>query len=494
MNKIILLLPILIQFCSDTAKINYAISIFPEKLEPNYNLYYDGSQIASQIYERLVVLDNDLKSIKPHLAKRWVISDDKKEYTFYLRKNVYFHDGTKLSAYSVKKSYEWFRQQDDKSEIYRRIESFQIIDSTAFQFKLNEPYSIFLYTLAAPQCFEIMSERSIEKYDSTIYYQLVGSGPYYVHDYKRNEFILLKKFDEYWNENAKIEEINFIYYEAESDIVRDFENNRIDIKYLISSYSIDRLLWKGNIKYKTGLPIDIFFIGFNNQTYPFNNKKVRKALLKAINVPKIVYNTNRGNAIVAKGPLSPTFFKYKEKEQDKYNPEEAKKILKENGINNITLNFDYLNTFKGRSTPAELIRNELRQLNINLNIDYYNSWAELDRAVLSDSAQMFYTGGRSDIIGDAYNLLYGFFYSTSELNFLRYKNPLVDRWLDEAILEHDKSKRDIIYEKTVNQILEDTPAVFLQHVVPNFAYNSKRIKNLDISPYGIVRFDKLELQ
>ena len=62
------------------------------------------------------------------------------------------------------------------------------------------------------------------------------------------------------------------------------------------------------------------------------------------------------------------------------------------------------------------------------------------------------------------------------------------------LLEHDKSKRDIIYEKTVNQILEDTPAVFLQHVVPNFAYNSKRIKNLDISPYGIVRFDKLELQ
>ena len=96
-------------------------------------------------------------------------------------------------------------------------------------------------------------------------------------------------------------------------------------------------------------------------------------------------------------------------------------------------------------------------------------------------------------MGDPENFLYSLFYSTSESNYFHYRNPEVDHWLDEAAKEPIREERNKLYQKIVNTILDDTPAVFLYHTRPHFAYNKEKIKYLPVNPYGIIQFNRIIL-
>jgi ABC-type transport system substrate-binding protein len=484
---------LLFNYCSKSSKVSYGIEIFPTNLDPSFGLSFDESQISSQIYENLISLDNDCATLNPRLAVSWNVSKDKCTYTFVLRNNVFFHDGTKLSSYSIQSTYEWLCNKQNRSEIFDKIKNINIIDSLSFEFVLYEPFSIFLYVLASPESFQVMSEHAIAKYDTLIGRHPVGTGPFYLNKWVDGEKIILNKFKKYWGEHGNLNEIVFKYYKNIFQGEDYLEKNTIDILYSATSYSIDRLKWTGFIDYHIFVPDDIQFIGFNNEAYPFNDKYFRKAILKAINIPRFVHSSTRGKAIVAKGPLPPNYYDYNDTVQDSYNIDEAKSILNELGFASLDITFDFPKIAFKRITKIEFLKHELNKVGIHLKVRAHDTWEELDKAIASDSAQMFYNGGRSDIIGDPFNFLWGFFYSKSEFNTLKYKESKIDQWIDEAIQENNPQKRQSLYRKIVSKILDDTPAIFLFHIIPSLAYNTKKIRILITNPYGTVQFNKIEL-
>jgi peptide/nickel transport system substrate-binding protein len=146
-----------------------------------------------------------------------------------------------------------------------------------------------------------------------------------------------------------------------------------------------------------------------------------------------------------------------------------------------------------RQTIIEMIRSELGKMGISLDVKLFNNWEEHDRAIKSDSAQMFIDSYGSDVLGDAHDFLYSLFHSKSAINSLHYARDNVDQWLDAACREADEQVRQEIYEKVVQQVLQDVPAVFLFHVKPHFAYNRRKIKKMVVNPYQIIQFHRLEL-
>ncbi|MEJ2054750.1 MAG: ABC transporter substrate-binding protein, partial [Calditrichaceae bacterium] len=234
--------------------------------------------------------------------------------------------------------------------------------------------------------------------------------------------------------------------------------------------------------------------GFNTNSFPFKDKRIRKAILRAVNIPRFVHSSNRGKAIVAKGPLPPNFFDYKNIQQAQYNPDSAKKILKDLNFKPITVNFDFPQVALTQSNSIEFLKYQLGKIGIKLNIKSYNNWSDFNTAIKHESAQIFLNAVKSDILGDGLHFLYGLFYSTSEANTMHYNNPKVDHWIDEAFLEHDSDKRRILYQKIIGEILNDTPAVFLFHSVPNLAYHKSKINKLITNPYGRIQFNKIELR
>jgi peptide/nickel transport system substrate-binding protein len=471
-----------------------AIEHFPRGLDPAQHFGVDETQIYSQIYETLLSIDEDYQTVTPNLAERWETSTDNQIYTFYLRPNVLFHDGSVLTSQAIKRSIEWQVENNSSSPLFNVIDTVCIVDKLTISFKLKYPCSSFLYTLASPISIVIISPKALQQFGSDIAFHPVGTGPFYLTKWKDKDEIQLTAFEDYRQGKKGIDQIIFRYYADRFQREESIHKDNVDILFMVSGFSIDRLKWLGTIDYFVQPPVSLFFIGFNNNTAPFKDIRVRKAVLKAINLPELVLNVNRGNAVVAKGPLPDIFFDYKNIRQEEYNIQEAKRLLKEAGYGGgMQLNFYFPKAGFLRQTIVELIKTNLAKIGITLNVKISDSWDAHNTNIKSDSSQIFIYGGKSEIIGDAQNFLYSLYYSESEYNYLQYKNIHVDKWLNEARIESDRQKRDKLYKQIVKAILNDTPAVFLYHVKPHFAFNREKIKSIAVNPYGIIQFNRIIL-
>jgi peptide/nickel transport system substrate-binding protein len=491
-------LSIILIFCycdnSTNTLLTYGIQYSPTGLDPAKDFGVDAINIYSQIYETLVILDPDDKQITPHLAKDWSVSNDYKSYEFHLRENVKFHDGSKLNAETVTRSYLRQITMNQKSPLFSQIESINPKDSLTLEILLKSPNPIFLFNLTSPISLLAISNNLLNTSDSIIANHPVGTGPYKFENWDNNKSIRLSQFTDYWGNKGQPAEVNFKFFENNSDREESILKNKVDILYSISGFALDRLKWLGKIEYKVISPYSTIFIGFNLNDTILKNKEIREAILKCINLPELVLNILRGNSLIAKGPLPPSLFHYNNISQENYNPEEANQLLKDLGIKGkLKLKLFYPKEAFVRQTIFEFIKANLAKVGITLEIIPFDTWEEHNLACQSDSAQLFIGAWGSDVLGDPENFLYSLFYSTSEFNYFHYHNVKVDRWLEEAAQEPMREKRDILYQKIVKTILDDTPAVFLYHVKPHFAYNKEKIKYLPVNPYGIIQFNQIIL-
>lgn len=471
-----------------------SLDAFPHGLDPARNFDPEEVHIYSNIYESLLKLDSDYHTIQSNLAESWEISEDKKLYRFHLRPGIRFHDGSPLTSGAVIYSFQRQVNLNPSSPLFNMIESFRMVDDLTFEILLKYPYAQFLYTLASVVGLKVVSKNALEKYVDNISFHPVGTGPLQLAEWEINNHISLIPFDEHRAYNRNLEKVIFRYFDDYFDQEEEFKSGKIDIQCSVIGYSIDRLKWLGLADYKFNKPISTVFIGFNNRSDILVNRKLRKALLFALNIPYLVYNILRGNSVVARGPLPPIFFDYQGICQEGYNFEKSIDMLREAGYSEgLSLDFFYLNRFRARETIFLMIKNELEKVHIHLNLIPFYSREELNNACRSDSAQIFWKVWESDVLGDPENFLYSLFYSKSEYNFLNYKQPLVDQWLEAARREFDTEKRQAIYRNIIKQILEDTPAIFLYHVIPLYAYNRHKIKYLPVDPYGIIQYHQIVL-
>lgn len=483
--------------CSDirhSTSLTFGIDEFPSELDPVKSPGIYDIQILAQIYETLVRLDADYHTLVPHLAESWAVSADYQSYTFRLRDSVYFHDGSVLRADDVHYSFLRRINENKSSFLAKIVNSVEILDSMTVKVNLSYPNYQFLFALASPfNLFIVSGNLAQQKYNeqSSI---AIGTGPYQLTEWKDDDLIILSSFPDYWQGESALK---YIFFSAFQDVyLREqlLEKEQVDILYLVTGYMIDRLKWKGAIDYCVKQPVSITFLGFNNTTKPFNDIRVRRAVLKALNLPKIVVNLLRGNALTAQGPLPPCFLKNENLHQEAYNVEEAKTLLKQAGYEDgLKVKFYFPMIGFTRQTIIEMIRSELGKVGISLDVKLFDSWEDHDQAIKSDSAQMFIDSYGSDVLGDAQQFLYSLFHSKSSTNSLHYAHDNVDEWLDEACREEDAQVRQGIYAKVVQQVLQDVPAVFLFHVIPHFAYNRRKIKKMVVNPYQIIQFHNIEL-
>jgi peptide/nickel transport system substrate-binding protein len=479
-------------FYKDEIEVSQGIYLFPTGLDPVINRELFEYQIFSQIYEPLLSLDNDYKTILPCLAESWSISEDNLIYEFQLKSNVFFHNGNFLTAEDVKASF--FRQMkiQHRSPILGIIESIDILDSLSFQIKLKHPYAPFLYTLASPSGVMIISKEALEKYGENIGKNPVGTGPFMLDQWKQDRFIKLRSFSKY-REKSDIEVVKFILPDDTQQSENMFKNGELDIHYTVASHWLDRLKWLGMVRYVVQEPLSTVFIGFNMNNIPVKNRSIREAILYALNTERTVYITNRGNAISAKGPLPPIYSGFDDLVQTKYNPEMSRSLLKREGYKNgLSLNLYAFEPTFSRQTRIEIIKSQLSKVGITINKKLFYKWEGFTTAIDSNECHLFLEGYSSEFIGDPGNFLYTLFHSSSPYNRFNFSDKKVDQLLENAFQEESQEKRHEMYRLIVTQVLEAIPAVFESHIKSHFAYNSKKIKSLLVNPYEFIYFHRLE--
>lgn len=280
----------------DRRCLRYAISADIPVLDPHMSDLPEAGMVFRQIYDTLVYRDNDSDQLLPGLATDWQVSQDGLTYTFQLRQDVAFHDGSAFTAAAVAQNIERIFHPESSPSLARELlgslQQVDILDDHTVRLRLSEPRAALLDGFAQP-FLGMASPTALERYDGFRYqYNQSGTGPFILEDYLPGERIVLRRFQEYIVEPAIYElltgeEIDRI----EISIIRDSDANLLSLLG-ISQDVIDDVspaaaqVLAGNSRVTllpTEIPGQTAQFVFNTNRRHLNNRDVRLALLLATN-------------------------------------------------------------------------------------------------------------------------------------------------------------------------------------------------------------------
>ncbi|GIW22102.1 MAG: hypothetical protein KatS3mg068_1109 [Candidatus Sericytochromatia bacterium] len=314
--------------------------------------------------------------------------------------------------------------------------------------------------------------------------------------------ILLKAFENYWGGKPKLEKLIFKPIPDNSVRLLELENNSIDGMDGINPDDLERIEKNKNLYVIKQPGMNVGYLAFNTEKYPFNNRNFRLAINYAVNKEALVKAFFAKGKIgeVAKNPIPPTIWGYNyDIKPYEYNPEKAKKLLK-----NINLN----KTIKFWAMPvsrpympnpqkiAESIQEDLRKIGIKTEIISYDWGTYLDK-VSKGEHDMCLLGWIGDN-GDPDNFLYTLLSSKntkkgSASNYSFYKNPEMDKYLELAKYELNKNIRINAYKKAQEIFHKDVPWLVLFHSKQLIAFN-KKVKGYKLHPTGAKIFRNTYIQ
>jgi peptide/nickel transport system substrate-binding protein len=237
---------------------------------------------------------------------------------------------------------------------------------------------------------------------------------------------------------------------------------------------------------KTGLTV--WYVGFNVDTKPFTDKRVRQALNHAVNKEAIVRDILKGTGIPAVGPLLPGTWGFEpEVHRYAYDPAAARRLLTEAGYpGGFEIDFWVPDSGSGMQAPVEIstvIQANLAAVGVKASVKTFE-WGAYLAKVRADAPAMFALSWflKSE---DPDLSMYPLFYSKNSPlpNRSNYNNPEVDQLLVQARQVSDRAKRAELYRRAQRLIVEDAPWIFVDHEVQVVATRSA-VKGFKLHPSG----------
>ncbi|WP_168582036.1 ABC transporter substrate-binding protein [Gephyromycinifex aptenodytis] len=505
----------------------------PKVFDPFYATDGETFRVSRQMMQGLVGFKDGTADPEPGLATEWTPSEDGLTWTFKLREDVKFHDGTDFNADAVCKNFErmynqtgagataavsqyWFDNfggfKDGKEpSLYKFC---TVKDPTTVELGLTRVTSKFPALLGLPS-FSMQSPTAMEKYNANTVtaqgegfvfpeYAMehpVGTGPMQFGSYDQaNKTITLKKFDDYWGEKAKIDKLVFKIIPDES--ARRQELQAGSIQGYDFPNPVDWQALKGaGAEVKVRPAFNILYLGMNSTTMPeLKDLKVRQALMHAINREQIVKTQLPEGATAASQFVPDTVAGYnKDLKVPAYDPAKAKQMLTEAGAAGMTVNFWYPSEVTRPYMPApqkiyEAIRTDLEAVGLKVKptVKPWNG-GYLDQ-VDAGQAGLFLLGWTGDY-NTADNFI-GTFFGDTENRFKTsnypWGQPLKDA-LQDADSTVDEGERTGKYEKLNEQIMtEYLPAIPISHSPPAIVL-AKGVSGVTPSPLTDETFDQVEL-
>jgi peptide/nickel transport system substrate-binding protein len=177
----------------------YGLDQSPETIDPEVTTYAVTNKININTVDPLIWQAPDLSYV-PGVAEAWEVSEDAKAYTFHLRKDVKFHDGTPVNADAVKFSWDRIMDPETKSKTaIGQMGSFAqavIVDEFTVRAEFSAPYAPFLDSVSQSYCSPI-SPTAVAKYGADFAHNLVGTGPFMLKEWVENDHVTLVKNPDY---------------------------------------------------------------------------------------------------------------------------------------------------------------------------------------------------------------------------------------------------------------------------------------------------------
>ncbi|MFF3100145.1 nickel ABC transporter substrate-binding protein [Viridibacillus arvi] len=353
---------------------------------------YFPNEFFSQamVYESLVYYGKG-GEIQPWLAESWDISKDGKEYVFHLRKDVEFSDGSKFNAAIVKKNFDTIldnRKQHEWVELINQIKNTEAVDKYTFKLTLHKSYYPTLQELTYIRPLRFVGEAAFPDSQDTFKDGLksqIGTGPWVLSEYKKNEFAVFTRNEKYWGTKPKVDKVVVkVITDGESRVLA-FEKNELDFIFgngVISQDSFQFLKDSGKYETKLSEPTATRTLLFNTNKEATKDHKVRLALNYAFNKQAVIDNIFYGMEKKA-DTLFPPVLEYTKIDINPYDYDVAKaeqlldeagwkkvegKPFREKDGKELQLEFLFNSTDNIQKSIAEFVQGDYRKLGIDIKL------------------------------------------------------------------------------------------------------------------------------
>ena len=474
--------------------------VIVDSLDPGVTTSSGTEIIDGHVFDTLVI-QKPLGTFYPGLATEWSVNDDATEYTFTLRDDVTFHDGTPFNADAVKFTFDRIVDPDLNSQMAfsflggTNYSETEVVDDYTVVVRFNQPNAAFMDSVTHPQLGPVSPTAVMELGSNFGITGLVGTGPFMFESYTpESEVVLVRNPDYAWgNEDVygrtgppDLERITWKLIQENSTRVASLESGEVDFIDAVPPLDIARLQDDPNVEVLIAdQPGHGWSLMFNAENPPTDELAVRKAVAMAVDKEAMVDVVFNGYGSVACSALTKVMFGYDPDTCDylPYNPEEAGNILEEAGwvMNEETgirerdgeplvLHHYYRAGAEPGDSIAPFVREDLAAIGIDFVLHGETRQGYFDAV----RAGQHNTQNWWDTQTDPDGVMRTLFHSSNAdggTNRNRYRNEEMDMMIDAAVGVADPEARAAAYAEIQRKVGDEVIMMFFQDPVVVFAHD-----------------------
>lgn len=490
--------------------LNVNVGPDPDTIDPALNSSVDGATMIIHAFEGLMTLDKNGVPV-PGQAEKYEVSDDGKVYTFHLRDNLKWSDDKPLTASDF--VYSWNRAISpetaaDYEYMFEVIDGYnegtlnvQAPDDKTLVVTLYNAVPYFLELTAFPTFSPVRKDLVEEHGDSWAVdaKTYIGNGPYKVTEWVPGSHITMTKNKNYWDyKNLGMENIKFVLMEDDTARLNAFQKKEILFTDDMPNDEIDA--WKDKPEFHLEGQLGTYYVSFNVQKAPLDNKLVREALTLAIDREFIVKEISKKGEVPAGAFVSlglsdadPTK-EFREVGGDYYDPydyegnlEKAKELLAQAGYPNGEgiPQLEYLyNENTAHKAIGEALQDMWKKIGVNVSL-VSQEWGTFLNTRKNGEYQIARNGWLSDY-NDPISML-DMWITGSGNNDAQWSNPEYDALISKIKTSTDTAERFKMMHEAEDLIFEDSMLCPIYYYVDLYLIDES-IEGFWSSPLGYKYF------
>lgn len=510
--------------------INIGMSEDMVTVDPHGSNDSASAQIRRNIYESLIFQDENLE-LTPGLATEWEATEDT-VWNFKLREGTTFHSGQAFTAEDVKATIDRVNDPAVASQVaflYEMIEEVEVVGDyevnlhTAYAFAplpahlshnaggimskdlIDRDYQAALdeagsdvtleeyYELreAGGDEFQAVADEISEYIGSVTGDETDGTNHLQLADRSPGDSVTLEKFEDFQNGEREFDEVIFRVIPETQARLAELETGGIDIAAEVDTASAERIQSADATELIESDSVRMNYLGFNMDKEPFDDPLVRQAIAYAVDRDQIIDGVYDGYGITAQSPLAPDVWGYDEGlESVEVDIDKAQELLSESSQPDGFSTTLWVNDDPAIVDSAVYIQGALSEIGIEVEIQQSEWGAFLDQTANGEH-DMFILGWTT-VTADADYGLYALFHSKNfgaPGNRSFYSNEEVDALLDEGRTTADEAVRQEAYSEVQQILIDDAPAVYLNHTSFLLGVNNDGVNNIGLDPVGNIRLE-----
>ncbi len=443
-----------------------------------------GEYLNQLTFSGLFKLNKELNPV-PNLVEEYSVAKDENGeetiWTMKIYEGIKFHDGSTMTADDVVASLENAKKSPDVQLYANAVKTVKKVDELTVEITTDGPSANLLYNLAHHG--QMIVPKALLESGHDFNQNPVGSGPYKFVEWKRGEQIEFTAFEDYFNKEDAPKIKNVIWRTIPEGNSRTIALEAGEIDYIIEldSATLQNIESNDAVSIIKVPGISHNWLTVNNEVKPFDDKRVRKAISKAINRDDVITVALNGQGVPAEGQTPMGMLGENPEGFDGYDLEGAKALMKEWGGDPSTIKLEVICSNDTKRRAAEIIQANLQELGIEMSI------VSMDLSTyLSETAAGNFTGfigGYSS--NEMMSFLMGVYHSKNinSSNKTRTNNPDLDALIEKSTKTIDQAEREKVLKEATALLNEECYQMPL-YQDNNLSAHKADLQNTFIGPSG----------